>query len=263
MRFSGAKDAVGRLYALAQALMNDYERFEALVDGGEAGVRGEAGDRGRGVGMSEALVPGAATSAGTDRGAAGLTLPQVIVNGNWMRWRGSLEFFAGRIVNERTRAAYGRAAGQFLARCEARGLGLAAVSPLHVAAYIPTHPGSVPTVKQHLAAIRMLCDWLVVSQVLPVTPRPRCGGRSTDPADCVGLVGLRDLQVDHRLDRGGAARRLARGRRIEDGDVDGDVRAGLARLRVELDRRLAVPPAGRRAGLGDQGFRCRELLKYR
>ena len=44
------------------------------------------------------------------------------------------------------------------------------MSPLHVAAYIRTHPGSVPTVKQHLAAIRMLCDWLVVSQVLPVNP---------------------------------------------------------------------------------------------
>ena len=57
--------------------------------------------------------------------------------------------------------------GQFLAWCEARGLGLEAVSPLHVAAYIRTHPGSAPTVKQHLAAIRMLCDWLVVSQVLP------------------------------------------------------------------------------------------------
>ena len=69
-----------------------------------------------------------------------------------------------------TRAAYGRAVGQFLAWCEARGLGLDAVSPLHVAAYIRTHPGSVPTVKQHLAAIRMLCDWLVVNQVLPVNP---------------------------------------------------------------------------------------------
>ena len=39
-----------------------------------------------------------------------------------------------------------------------------------MAAYIRTHPGSVPTVKQHLAAIRMLCDWLVVNQVLPVNP---------------------------------------------------------------------------------------------
>ena len=60
--------------------------------------------------------------------------------------------------------------GQFLGWCEARGLGLRDVSPLHVAAYIRTHPGSAPTVKQHLAAIRMLGDWLVVSQVLPVNP---------------------------------------------------------------------------------------------
>ena len=35
-----------------------------------------------------------------------------------------LEFFAGRIANARTPAAYGRAVGQFLAWCEARGLGL-------------------------------------------------------------------------------------------------------------------------------------------
>ena len=34
----------------------------------------------------------------------------------------------------------------------------------------PTHPGPVSTVKQHLDAIRMLGDWLVVSQVLPVNP---------------------------------------------------------------------------------------------
>ena len=67
-----------------------------------------------------------------------------------------LEFFAARIANARTRAAYGRAVGQFLAWCEARGLGFDAVSPLHVAAYIRTHPGSVPTVKQHLAAIRVM-----------------------------------------------------------------------------------------------------------
>ena len=39
-----------------------------------------------------------------------------------------------------------------------------------MATYIRTHPGSAPTVKQHLAAIRMLGDWLVVSQILPVNP---------------------------------------------------------------------------------------------
>ena len=81
-----------------------------------------------------------------------------------------LEFFAGRIANARTRAAYGRAVGQFLAWCEARGLGL---GPSRRSTWPPTSgptPGSVPTVKQHLAAIRVLCDWLVVSQVLPVNP---------------------------------------------------------------------------------------------
>ena len=72
--------------------------------------------------------------------------------------------FAGTLSSS---PAVGR---MFLAWRERRGLRLEAVSPLHVAAYIRTHPGSAPTVKQHLAAIRMLCDWLVVSQVLPVNP---------------------------------------------------------------------------------------------
>ena len=43
VRFSGAKDAVGRLFALAQALTNDYEQFEALVEEGDAGRGGGEG----------------------------------------------------------------------------------------------------------------------------------------------------------------------------------------------------------------------------
>ena len=44
MRFSGAQDAVGRLFALAQALTHDYEQFEALVEAaGDAAGGGEAG----------------------------------------------------------------------------------------------------------------------------------------------------------------------------------------------------------------------------
>ena len=97
-------------------------------------------------------------------------LPRLIVDAGPAAVEKFLEFFAARIANRRTRAAYGRAVGQFLAWCEARGLGLTAVAPLHVAAYIRTHPGSAPTVKQHLAAIRMLGDWLVVSQIIPVNP---------------------------------------------------------------------------------------------
>ena len=43
VRFSSAQDAVGRLFALAQALTNDYERFEALVEGGDRAGGGGAG----------------------------------------------------------------------------------------------------------------------------------------------------------------------------------------------------------------------------
>ena len=42
VRFSSAKDAVGRLFALAQALTHDYERFEALVEGGDLAGGGGA-----------------------------------------------------------------------------------------------------------------------------------------------------------------------------------------------------------------------------
>ena len=120
--------------------------------------------------MSEALVPPAAEPVVVADGEADVVLPALIVDAGPDAVQRFLEFFAGRIANARTPAAYGRAVGQFLAWCEARGLGLESVSPLHVAAYIRTHPGSAPTVKQHLAAIRMLCDWLVVGQVLPVNP---------------------------------------------------------------------------------------------
>ena len=122
--------------------------------------------------MSEALVP--VPVAGRPEivrpGTAAVVLPAVIVDAGPAAVERFLEFFAAAIANDRTRAAYGRAAGRFLAWCGARGLGLRAIAPLHVAAYIRTHPGSVPTVKQHLAAIRALCDWLVVHQVLPVNP---------------------------------------------------------------------------------------------
>ena len=119
---------------------------------------------------TEVLVPATAAPAIATSGGGEIVLPQVVVDAGPQATARFLEFFAGRIANARTRAAYGRAVGQFLGWCEARGLRLRDVSPLHVAAYIRTHPGSAPTVKQHLAAIRMLGDWLVVSQVLPVNP---------------------------------------------------------------------------------------------
>jgi site-specific recombinase XerD len=82
-----------------------------------------------------------------------------------------LEFFAATIRNPNTRAAYARALSQFFAWCEDRGIrALDQIEPMVVAAYIEQHPGSAPTVKQHLAAIRMCFDWLVTGQILRQNP---------------------------------------------------------------------------------------------
>jgi integrase/recombinase XerD len=83
------------------------------------------------------------------------------------------EFFAANIRNRNTRRAYYKAVCSFADWCEGRRLfDLAQVKPIQVAAYIEglqrTH--SKPTVKQHLAALRMLFDWLVVGHVMDVNP---------------------------------------------------------------------------------------------
>ncbi|HEX2243676.1 MAG TPA: site-specific integrase, partial [Gammaproteobacteria bacterium] len=84
-----------------------------------------------------------------------------------------LDFFASNIRNPNTRAAYFHDVCEFFAWCEARGVHeLVDVRPHHVAGYIErmTKTHAAPTVKQHLAAIRMLFDWLVVGQVVPTNP---------------------------------------------------------------------------------------------
>ncbi len=125
-----------------------------------------------------------------------------------------LEFFAGAIRNAHTRRAYARAAGSFLAWCEEAGVpSIAAVQPLHVAAWIElqTRERAAPSVKQQLAAIRHLFDWLVTGQVIPTNPAASVRGPShvvrqgktpvLDPAEARTLldsidvttpIGLRD-----------------------------------------------------------------------
>ena len=83
-----------------------------------------------------------------------------------------VEFFTANIRNPNTRDAYGRAVAQFSWWCEDHELELGQLSPVIVAAYIEglTQTQTAPTVKQHLAAIRMLFDYLVTGQVMPMNP---------------------------------------------------------------------------------------------
>ena len=105
--------------------------------------------------------------------ASVVVLPAIIADAGEPAARRFLEFFTANIRNRNTRQAYGRAVGDFFAWCEAHELvRLAVIEPVHVAAYVEqlgkTH--AAPTVKQRLAAVRMLFDWLIVGQVVPVNP---------------------------------------------------------------------------------------------
>src|SRR5690349_19497724 len=104
----------------------------------------------------------------SDVGPIGIeNLPGTIAAAGDHAGRRFVEFFTANIRNRNTRMAYARAASQFFAWCERRGLALSQLEPFILSLYIEeiqrTH--SAPSVKQHLAALRMLFDWLVVGQV--------------------------------------------------------------------------------------------------
>ena len=82
------------------------------------------------------------------------------------------QFFAAEHSNDNTRLAYLRAARRFFDWCSINRLGLDDVEPLHAAAYIEIlrKQISVPSVKQHLAAIRSLFDYLVRNQIVALNP---------------------------------------------------------------------------------------------
>jgi site-specific recombinase XerD len=116
--------------------------------------------------------------------SSSLVVPAMIAEAGQRAAKRFLDFFAASIENDNTRVAYYRAACSFFAWLEQHGIGeLADIEPFHVAAYlkalrvsdagdraIKERSAARPTVKQHLAAIRMLFDWLVVGQILAINP---------------------------------------------------------------------------------------------
>ena len=122
------------------------------------------------------------------------------------------EFFTVPIRNKNTRIAYYHAIGRFLDWCDQAGFqSLEDIEPITVAAYFEQHPGSPPTVKQHMAAIRMLFSWLTEKGILAMNPArevktqkfSRTEGKTPAPPaeevqnllesiDVSHLIGLRD-----------------------------------------------------------------------
>lgn len=170
------------------------------------------------------------------------------------------EFFTAVIRNPNTRRAYFHAVSLFSAWCEGRELGLGQVSPIHVAAYIEElgQAYSRPSVKQHLAALRMLFDWLVTGAILQGNPASSVRGpkysvrRGKTPAllseemkqlltsiDTSTLKGLRDRALialmGYTFARVGAALTL----KVEDYYIQG--RRGWIRLREKAARSMRCP----------------------
>ena len=120
--------------------------------------------------MTNLPVPITATATVAWNGAAVPTLVATAGERASMRF---LEFFAANIRNPHTRRAYARAADEFLTWCTSTGVpSIAAIQPVHVATWIEaaTRELAAPSVKQRLAAIRHLLDWLVTGQVVPDNP---------------------------------------------------------------------------------------------
>jgi integrase/recombinase XerD len=110
--------------------------------------------------------------AGALATASGFTLPAVIADQGGKAAERFFTFFTDTIPNANTRAAYYRNALRFFAWAETSGLTLPTIKSYHVAAYLAdlATDHATPTVKQHLASLRMLFDWLILGQVIETNP---------------------------------------------------------------------------------------------
>jgi site-specific recombinase XerD len=112
--------------------------------------------------------------------ATNATVPALIAARGPHAGRRFVEFFTANIRNPNTRRAYYRAVTEFFDWCDQARLNLLDIEPVHVAAWVEKlgRDFSPPSVKQWLAAVRMVFDRLVVGQVRSIRP-PLCVARNT------------------------------------------------------------------------------------
>lgn len=113
------------------------------------------------------------TALTTDEGLT-IVVPAIIANAGERAGYHFLNFFISEIENPNTRDAYARRVWDFCTFMEQRGISdMRQVLPPHGAAYrshLKKIGKSKPTIKQALAALRSLGDWLVVHHVLDINP---------------------------------------------------------------------------------------------
>jgi site-specific recombinase XerD len=122
---------------------------------------------------------GIATRKQRDLGSLGFAgVPAIISAAGGRASFRFVEFFTANIRNQNTRVSYGRALREFCNWCEERGFRLEDLNPVLVG-YVELLGRKVeedgrgyskPSVKQHLAAIKMLFDYLVTGGILPMNP---------------------------------------------------------------------------------------------
>ena len=204
------------------------------------------------------LPSGAITSASS--GDTLYMVPALIADASdQAAWR-YIEFFAANIRNPNTRRAYVRACSRFFNWCEERGLILMTIRPFDVAAWVEQLQAqhAAPSVKQQLAAVRMLFDWLVMGQVMPMNPAAAVRGpkhvvkkgktpiltsdearQLLDSIDVSTPVGLRDRALIRLMVYSFARIGAALGMAVE--DVFTQNRRLWVRLREKGGKRHAMP----------------------
>ena len=212
--------------------------------------------------LSEIEVPDRAGQGGgsVELARGGFVLPALITAAGPRAGKRFVEFFTADIRNANTRQAYARSVARFLEWCQVHGLDLASIEPIHVASYIEGLKDelSKPTVKQHLAALKRMFDWLVTGQVVPFNPASSVRGpkhivrKGKTPVlmgeeardllasiDTTTIVGLRDRALIALMVYSFARVGAALGMKVEDYYVER--KRGVVRLHEKGGKVITMP----------------------
>jgi len=117
--------------------------------------------------MANELVP---AGLGGDLIQRGDDLPEIVLAAGAAAATAWGDFFDGKLANDHTRTAYNLAVRRFLSWAQEQGRQLHQITAGDVGRYFRQHPGSLPTKKQHLSALRRFFNILVERHLVILNP---------------------------------------------------------------------------------------------